>query len=1326
MSNVDWGFIRTREGYELQGYVPKNEDGTVHLNSGVTVSSGVDLGSKNDAYFSGLDEPLKKKIRPFYGYKGAEAASVASNLVLSELEADSLLQYVKGKELDKLKSAWNSAGTGVDFDDLPKSQATVLASVGFQYGDLESRTPEFWKFATSGDWDSVKAELADFKDKYPTRRKAELTYLARGMESEAFAEDAGTAIAYNTVDEPEQPSTLTQKAIDFFISPAQSSEITPDIAYGEITPAETDFVSLLDDPDEEGVGLERQPFVPVPPEARFIAEYEQSEAAEDVTFTDAAKAAFALENTMSWLFSDMPDFEPDLNFTLTPEVLTVLTEDIPEDIHDFVEGATSLAHGMAMKERLMKSLKHQETVSQYGWGGVGLTAVAAFADPPAMAAAVASEGVLAPLIFGSKASRLARVIRGATGAAATNVAIESYLASQNQAKDPYDILYAGLAGLVLGGAVGGVLGRSGARSRDAEYYQALQKVVNDFQDAQASDAIKEIKARGAADELGIDPDKLDMPNPLDVDENVPNVVVENGAMVVDPDAPMTDILLSPVERFDMGGQLRSSDLPSVRTAGAAYAEDAVGFNKDGSVQKATADINKIILERSYLNSFMKTYRNAYTEWAKSKGVGSLRRYMNTNREEFGRLVGDAVERPDLPHHPAVLRAADTQAKVFNKILDDARVSGVKGFENIPDNLRYFTHLWDSWKFVDVAHSLGPDGNRLIAQLLSNAIVRETPEITEEVANKIGERMVNKLQRQDAGLDSGLSRIFSANQRDVLKDILIEEDILPEADAESLMKLFDKADEGKPARAKSRIKLDINTEMQLGDGRVLRVKDFMERDAEKVMTAYIGQMSGRIGFAKVGIKSDADHEAVKRTILREAQEKHGGGSQNKVARDLENLDVLYNMILGRGSPLVKEPGSRANRAARLVQDFNFVRLMGQVGFAQYSEIGNAVSIAGWRALISQIPELRKMLTRMPNMEIKDPIVRDLDSFFGLGSDRFLNQAINRHQVEDVLVSGKGDVVDKISYGLNPLRRAVADVSGLAPITLGLQRAAGRIAAQFLVEAAFKNKTLSVKRLRGLGLDEDMTNRVYEQLRKNATRVPSANFKKLKTRAINLADWDDVEARNAFGVAIARWSRRSIQENDIGNLNRYMTSTMGKLILQFRTFMIVSWSKQFQHGFSANDWRGWSGFMYSSMFAGLGYYTQTQVNSIGRENRDEYLEERLSSGEIAKQMFARSTWASFLPAIIDSGAAFLHDEPVFAYSRSTGLDQRFSLSSVPSVDLAFDAFDSATGAARAMQDDYQFSRGQGRALRSILPLQNVVGIKTALDLLVDDLPASAKVE
>ena len=72
----DFDFIAEQEGAAInKAYVPTKRDGSVDGNSGVTVATGIDLGSKDDAYFEGLDESIRK-LRPHFGKKKAAAQQV--------------------------------------------------------------------------------------------------------------------------------------------------------------------------------------------------------------------------------------------------------------------------------------------------------------------------------------------------------------------------------------------------------------------------------------------------------------------------------------------------------------------------------------------------------------------------------------------------------------------------------------------------------------------------------------------------------------------------------------------------------------------------------------------------------------------------------------------------------------------------------------------------------------------------------------------------------------------------------------------------------------------------------------------------------------------------------------------------------------------------------------------------------------------------------------------------------------------------------------------------------------------------------------------------
>jgi len=178
-ANVDFDFIKKREGYKLSMYVPTDKKGNPLDNSGSTIASGFDLGQRNEADLKGLPTSLVSKLKPYLGLKGSSADTYikANPLVITDAEGVTINKFAKQQEIDRLKKDWENSSSSVAFDDLTKGQATVVASVAFQYGDLPTRAPIFWKHITNGDWSKAEQELRNFGDSYSSRRKLEANYL---------------------------------------------------------------------------------------------------------------------------------------------------------------------------------------------------------------------------------------------------------------------------------------------------------------------------------------------------------------------------------------------------------------------------------------------------------------------------------------------------------------------------------------------------------------------------------------------------------------------------------------------------------------------------------------------------------------------------------------------------------------------------------------------------------------------------------------------------------------------------------------------------------------------------------------------------------------------------------------------------------------------------------------------------------------------------------------------------------------------------------------------------------------------------------------------
>jgi len=179
---VNFDFIRKSEGFETEGYVPRSGEQVLD-SSGVTIGTGLDLGTKNMDYFKDFEnKETLKKMEAYFGMQGQEAYDFeqANPLSLSEEETKALDNFVKGRELESIENSF-LALTGKELSSMPPRLQTVIADLQFQYGSNYNRTPKFRDIIKdiaedpqdAESYMPLMSELRDFGDKYDTRRNRE-------------------------------------------------------------------------------------------------------------------------------------------------------------------------------------------------------------------------------------------------------------------------------------------------------------------------------------------------------------------------------------------------------------------------------------------------------------------------------------------------------------------------------------------------------------------------------------------------------------------------------------------------------------------------------------------------------------------------------------------------------------------------------------------------------------------------------------------------------------------------------------------------------------------------------------------------------------------------------------------------------------------------------------------------------------------------------------------------------------------------------------------------------------------------------------------------
>jgi len=178
---------------------------------------------------------------------------------------------------------------------------------------------------------------------------------------------------------------------------------------------------------------------------------------------------------------------------------------------------------------------------------------------------------------------------------------------------------------------------------------------------------------------------------------------------------------------------------------------------------------------------------------------------------------------------------------------------------------------------------------------------------------------------------------------------------------------------------------------------------------------------------------------------------------------------------------------------------------------------------------------------------------------------------------------------------------------------------------------------------------------------------------------------------------------------------MHSEVGKLLFQFRSFVMNAWVKQTLYGQAHFDPQTFATWTFSMMFGSLAYAAQQSANFA---NNAEELDRRLNTVEIAKAGFQRAGFSSLVPMAMDSTWGLLTGDNIFKFGRSSNLASGFFLGN-PSVSLGNKVLGVASGGAQDLfTDDHLWTQKEFGYAAGLLP--QVLGIRTLLDTYKQEFP------
>ena len=774
-------------------------------------------------------------------------------------------------------------------------------------------------------------------------------------------------------------------------------------------------------------------------------------------------------------------------------------------------------------------------------------------------------------------------------------------------------------------------------------------------------------------------------------------------------------------RWGMSGRLGQAPVPEVRMAASVYAQDSLA-RKGGEAAPYAATTWASREYRSHMAEVEREAEQHLNAYLKRNGVPAWKSF--DAKVEFQKAVSWQLEgAPVGTVAPEVEAVANLHRKKYAELLDMMKRHGVPGFENVPTDPNYYPHLHNVGA---VNRAIKEWGHGEVAKLYEMGMVKAGWDAAD--AARVAPGFLDGIL--NLGHFSDLDKLkFFMGDAEALKAVFKRYATgLSDADAERIAEFLKPKDAGLTPRAKRRTDLDtlvrISKTGANGQREDLWLHQLMETNAQAVLHKYTRQALGAAAEAEIlramGLKVDPsgattfkNFDELQDHIIRQYKAKGILTDRGPGKRDMDRLVALRKAAVG--IPL-HETGILSD-VSRLVRAYNFIRGSGTFGIAQAVELGKLIGEIGFEPVMQQMPALRQIWKRAQNGTMTNELLAEMEEFIAAGTEGITHQVTARFNdqlgIEEFAGGGKLETLARRGEKL------AGEVSGLVPITAMQQRMAGAAASQKVLNLAMSGRPLSARRLADIGLNAAMWDRIVKQVKQHATSEPGMLGRRLKR--FNFDNWTDTEAGASLAASLDLWSRRVIQDSDVGAMALWMTNPSARMLVQFRTFALQAWEKQFLRGIQVRDARAFLGFALTGAFGAMAYMGQQYVGALTDKEKAKKLKKNLSAKNIALQGFARSGASSILPSMIDFTLGQFKQDPLFD-SRYSGLSSR-GLMSNPSFELLDSGAQFAKGLG-GLVTGKPMTRSEFKAGTRLIPLQGVLGVRNGLDAIADEFPKTTK--
>lgn len=806
--------------------------------------------------------------------------------------------------------------------------------------------------------------------------------------------------------------------------------------------------------------------------------------------------------------------------------------------------------------------------------------------------------------------------------------------------------------------------------------------------------------------------------------------------------------ISPVFGWGLGleNRLASEKVPqSVRNLASKLFGTTIGY-KDHSVVRANAWDDTTKWADSWAVEMRKGTYPQFEDWFKQSGKKWTEK--GAAFEDFGTQVSNYIRGIDGEYAPQVIKAGDQMRKTLAKVVDyinnplhdeggskrgltmqevrDPETGEVTLVGGLDKNPNYLPRKHDVNKWNTLVQTYGRDA---IEGWWARAHKAGREGISDEQAAKFGKWYVRTVEEAHANRTQDLlDDLFRGQDLEALKASLkinggfTDSEVLKIVDDLFPTQAKDTGRTMSSLKNRNTIDERYTETWTMPDGTKVEVglNNFVHSNAFDIVEPYLRRTAGSVAMAKhLDVYKVGD---IDRLIADATENKLGSEFKTRAEVDRMRKDLQFAFDRIQGLPL--EEFAWWRKGLEMWRNFNVIRLMGGAVWNQATEMSQIIGTMGWKTTLQAIPELRALRRDLATGKAPNEILEHLENTIGGVGSEYVARMEFGHK--DDWVRNMGDTkmnrwLDAADTGVNKLARGVLDYTGMTPLMIQQKRVhAVALVNHFVNTANGKASSFLTKdRLAWMGLDEAMTSRLMENLKKYSKPTKGQYAETFK---MDFAKWvkEDPESHSAFMNAIHRESRRVVQENDLASMIPLMGSTLGKTVFQFMNFSMHGWNKSLMFAANHRDWSTLSTVLHGSMLASLAYMGRTAMSAAGMDDakKREFLDQRMSAQQIVANSFGRISQMSLLPNIYDT----LSPYPLFQGMRTTS--DLSSLASNPTYQAINGLLSMKKIIRNGLSDEYQTTAQDVRAWGKLVPLNNVFPISTLLNSIANDYPTSEK--